>query len=205
MVVTRPGLTTTVRGEPRTDADVIAESYRRPDVFAVLYERYADALYRYAGRRLGAQAAEDVIADTFLSAFTHRHTYDPQRPDARPWLFGILTRAIARHFRTEQARYRALTRVPAEQPVDDSADRVAATVTASASRGRLAAALRDLPPEDRDVLLLYAWAQLTYEQIAQTLDIPVGTVRSRLHRVRRRLRERFDGRDPMSMEETDDV
>jgi RNA polymerase sigma factor (sigma-70 family) len=205
LVAPRQGLTAVVPGESLTDAGVIDQSHHRPDIFAVLYDRYAAALYRYAARRLGPQAAEDAVADTFLSAFAHRHTYDARRPDARPWLFGILTHAIARHFRTEQARYRALTRVASEPTVDDSADRVAATVTASASRGRLAAALGELPPDDRDVLLLYAWAELSYEQIAQTLDIPVGTVRSRLHRVRRTLRRRFDGRDPMSLEENDHV
>lgn len=186
------------------DAGVIEASLGRPDAFAVLYDRYSAVLYRYAYRRLGA-AAEDAVADTFLAAFSRRHTYDPRQADARPWLFGILTRELARHFRSEQARYRALARVPADGTEADSADRVAATVTASASRGRLAGALRDLPAEDRDTLLLFAWAQLSYEQIAHTLDIPVGTVRSRLNRVRRKLRDLFDGRDPLSLHEVDDA
>jgi RNA polymerase sigma factor (sigma-70 family) len=193
----------TVLGGDLTDADVIEASHRRPDVFGILYDRYAPGLYRYAYRRLGQETAEDVVADTFLAAFSRRHTFDGGYGDARPWLYGILTREIAGHFRREQARYRALARMSAEETVDDSADRVAATVTASANQGRLAGALRDLSAEDRDVLLLFAWAEMSYEQIARTLGIPIGTVRSRLHRVRRKLRDLFGGRDPLNLEEDD--
>jgi RNA polymerase sigma-70 factor (ECF subfamily) len=188
-----------------TDAAIIGRSDRTPDIFGVLYDRYAGQLHRFAYRRLGPEAAEDVVADTFLAAFRRRGSYDPARPDARPWLFGILTREIARYHRAEERRYRALARLTPVGPTDGQDDRVTAAVTARAARARLAEALRRLPAADRDTLLLHAWAQLSYEEIAETLAIPVGTVRSRLHRARRTLRDAFGGRDPMSLSEEQDV
>jgi RNA polymerase sigma-70 factor (ECF subfamily) len=180
----------------RTDAALLAESDRDPDAFAVLYDRYAGSLYRYAARRLGRDAAEDAVADTFLAAFARRQRYDPDRPDARPWLFGILTREIALRHRTEQARYRALRRAPIEHSTEGPAERVASGVTAQAARATLAAGLGQLADRDREVVLLLAWAELSQDEIARALDIPVGTVRSRLHRARRTLRAAFDGVDP---------
>jgi RNA polymerase sigma factor (sigma-70 family) len=67
-------------------------------------------------------------------------------------------------------------------------DRIAARLTAQAARRELAAALARLSPDQRDVLLLHAWAELDYEQVAEALGVPVGTVRSRLHRARSVLR-----------------
>src|SRR5215472_3715310 len=92
------------------DAAIIAESLAEPERFAVLYDRYAGQLYRYAGRRLGAADAEDLIAATFLAAFRARGLFDTARADARPWLFGILTTELAKQHRRERARLRAIAR-----------------------------------------------------------------------------------------------
>lgn len=173
----------------RADAAVIAASRDDAEEFGVIYDRYAAMLYRYAYRRLGQEHAEDVVAETFLAAFRHRGRYDVARQDARPWLFGIVTKEIARYRRAEEARYRALARAGAGEVVDGLADEVSLAVSAQAIRGRLADALRGLAPGDRDVLLLIAWSGLSYEEVAETMRIKVGTVRSRLHRARRRLRE----------------
>ena len=165
--------------------------------FAALYDRYARHLYRYAYQRAGGQFAEDLVADTFLAAFQQRGSYDPDRADVRPWLFGILTRKIARHHRSEQARYRAVARsVPEAELVESPADRVAARITAGAARVPLARALGRLSSGDRDVLLLVAWCDLSYDEVSVALDIPLGTVRSRLHRARRKVREALGGTDP---------
>src|SRR5262245_4377746 len=86
------------------DAAIIAESLADPERFAVLYDRYADQLYRYAGRRLGHADAEDIVAATFLAAFRARGRFDTTRLDARPWLFGILTKELAKQHRKERAR-----------------------------------------------------------------------------------------------------
>lgn len=170
------------------DAAIIARSLTEPENFALLYGRYAGPLYRYAYRRIGPEHAEDVVADTFVVAFRRRDTYDTSRGDARPWLFGIATKEIARWHRDEAARYRALARSGVVAVDDGMADAVADAVTAQAAGPALAAALAELAPGDRDVLLLAAWGELSYEEIAQTLEIKTGTVRSRLHRARRKVR-----------------
>lgn len=178
------------------DADLIECSLADPEAFAALFDRYSAMLFRYVSRRLGPEAAEDVVGETFLAAFSKRHRYDLAQPDARPWLFGIATKLVARHHRTEAVRYRALRRSPVDGPVEGPADRVAAGVTASASRPALAEALAGLPRRDLDVLLLVAWGDLSYEEVARALGIPVGTVRSRLNRARRKVRAALGGTDP---------
>ena len=173
------------------DAAIIASSIEEPEHFAALYGRYSGQLYRYAYRRVGPEHAEDVVADTFVAAFRRRDSYDVSRVDARPWLFGIATKEIARWHRAEAARYRAFARTGAAPDDDGMADAVAAAVSARAAGPALAEALAALSAGDRDVLLLAAWGDLTYEEIARTLEIRTGTVRSRLHRARRILRARL--------------
>ncbi|POM27490.1 ECF RNA polymerase sigma factor SigW [Actinomadura rubteroloni] len=182
--------------ETASDADLIRRSHDDPEAFAALFDRYAPMLYRYVARRLGPDPAEDLVGDTFLAAFGRRDRYDLDRADARPWLFGIVTKLVARHHRDEAARYRALRRSPAGGVQDDPADAVAAAVTAAAVRPRLAGALAALPRRDRDVLLLVAWADLNYAETAEALGIPVGTVRSRLNRARRKVRAALGDTDP---------
>jgi RNA polymerase sigma factor (sigma-70 family) len=172
-----------------SDAEVIEASWHRPDEFGALHDRHVTALYRYAYQRVGATAAEDLVADTFLTAFSQRRRYDLARKDARPWLFGILTHLIARWSRKEKIHYRAYARAAQVPVAEGVADRVADQVSAQALRGQLARALCGLRRADRDVLLLVAWGQLSYEEVAEALDIPVGTVASRLNRARRKVRE----------------
>lgn len=178
-----------------TDAEVIRASWQSPDWFGTLYDRYVGVLYGYACLRVGQGSAEDVVADTFLAAFAQRHGYDLTRGSARPWLFGILTNKIAERGRTEKIHYRAYARAWQNPVVDGIADRVADQVTAQAQRGRLAAALCRLNAADRHVLLLVAWGQLSYDEVAQALGIPPGTVASRLNRARRKVRAALDNED----------
>jgi RNA polymerase sigma-70 factor (ECF subfamily) len=113
--------------------------------------------------------------------------------EVRPWLFGIATNVVHGHRRTEQRRYKALARTPLERDADPvDTDELADRVAARSLRSSLAAALAALKPADRDVLLLVAWGQLSYEEIATVLAIPVGTVRSRLNRARRQTRALLD-------------
>lgn len=181
------------------DAALMRRSEREPEVFADLFDRHAPALRRYVARRLGPSLADDVVSDAFLTAFRHRHRYDPSRPDARPWLYGIAARLIKRHRRVELRFYRALVRTGVDEITEPYADQVDARV--SAQQAGLAQALAGLSPGDREVLLLVAWADMSYEDVARALDIPIGTVRSRLHRARAKTRkaltaareEAFDG------------
>ena len=176
-----------------TDAEVIEASWRAPERFGALHDRHLDALYRYAYQRVGPAAADDVVAETFLAAFAQRAGYDVGRADARPWLFGILTNKIARWRRTETAHYRAYARAPGGWTDEGVAERVAEQVSAQAMRRHLAAALGQLGQADRDVLLLIAWGQLSYDEVGQALRIPAGTVASRLNRARRKVRQALAG------------
>lgn len=198
----------TTRADAESDASVIARSRDEPEAFAALFDRHADAVHRYAARRLGGEVADDLMAETFTTAFQQRHRYDPARgagADARPWLFGIATNLVGRHRRAEARRFKAMARVPALADHDEPlADRAADRVVARAVRRELAAALAALPARHRDVLLLVAWGGLGYEEAAQALGIPVGTVRSRLHRARSKLREALGGSDPTALREVSD-
>ncbi|MGW0968013.1 RNA polymerase sigma factor [Streptomyces sp. NPDC002516] len=171
------------------DGHVIAQSLEHPELFARLYDRYAPDIHRYAARRLGVDAADDVTADTFLTAFRVRARYDVSRASARPWLYGIAAHLIGKQRRKEVRGLRALART-GQDPVaagwvEDTADLVA-------DRAPLADALAALSAADRHVLLLVAWADLTYQEVAEALGIPVGTVRSRLNRARRKVRAALD-------------
>ena len=189
---------TAVEADPTEvdDGAVIRSSLDEPERFAVLFDRYARQVHQYVSRRLGTQLADDIVGETFLIAFRRRETFDPARTLARPWLYGIATTLVARHRRNEERFLRALKRTGADPLPEPVAEAVARQVTAGAQERALAGALARLPRGDRDVLLLVAWADLSYEETAQTLDIPLGTVRSRLHRARRRLREALGGADP---------
>ena len=180
------------------DAAVVARSVRDPDQFAAIYDKYFVEVYRYIARRLGRDVADDLAAETFLIAFRKRDRLDPALGRVRPWLYGIATILVGQHRREETRRYRALARagrrVPASAESHD--DRVADAVTAERLGRQLATALADLGQGDRDVLLLVAISELSHQEIALALDIPYGTVGSRLNRARRELREALGGIDP---------
>lgn len=176
-------------GDPTDDGAIIALSLQDPEQFATVFRRHAPDIHRYVVRRLGSTAAEDVVAETFLTAFRLRARYRPDRPDARPWLYGIATNLIGRHRRVEVRQYYALARTGLDPVTEPFTDRADARVSAGAENRRLAAALAKLPAGHRDALLLVAWGDLSYEQAAVALGVPVGTVRSRLSRARGRLRQ----------------
>jgi len=175
------------------DADVIERSWDDPEQFAALFDRHAPRIHRYVARRAGREVADDLVAETFLAAFAKRRGYDLGYADAGPWLYGIATNLVGQHRRDEVRQFRIRQAAIPELDVPGHAERVAGDVTARALRGLLAAALARLPGGDRDVLILIAWEQLTYAETARALGIPVGTVRSRLSRVRTRLREEIAG------------
>ncbi|MFG2090974.1 RNA polymerase sigma factor [Spirillospora sp. NPDC048824] len=190
-------------GADAPDAVAIVRSRRDPAAFAEIFHRHFAAIHGYAARRLGVDAADDIAAETFLTAFRKRGRFDPERGTVRPWLYGIATRLIGLHRRAESRRYRALARTPAEHTEDGHEDVIAARVTAGGVGADLGDALARLPRGDRDVLLLIALADLSYEEVGQALGLKTGTVASRLHRARRRLRESLGGVNPtLIIEET---
>ncbi|MCX4975487.1 RNA polymerase sigma factor [Streptomyces sp. NBC_00620] len=186
------------------DAEVVAQSLEEPELFARLYDRYAPDIHRYATRRLGAGAADDITAETFLIAFRTRVRYDTDRPNARPWLYGIAGNLIGKQRRAEVRALRALARTGHDPVAESWAERADARVTAQSAHAPLAGALVGLSAGDRHVLLLVAWADLTYTEVAEALGIPVGTVRSRLNRARRKVRSAL-GADPAFTLDTTEV
>jgi RNA polymerase sigma-70 factor (ECF subfamily) len=183
------------------DAAVIQLSRHEPEQFTVLFRRHAPQLQRYVVRRLGPDAADDIVAETFLLAFRQRERYDQTRPDARPWLYGIATNLIGRHRRSEIRLYRALTRTGADPVTEPFTDRVDDRVSAGNVSRLLADALARLSAELRDTLLLAAWSDLSYDEVAAALGVPVGTVRSRLSRARSKLRKTLGDADPSALTE----
>jgi len=172
-----------------TDAVVIAASHERPTAFTAVFDRHYDAVHRYLARRVATDLADDLAADTFAIAFRLRDRYDGAHDDARPWLFGIATNLVRHHRRSEARRLRAYERVQTIESTELDEDRVVGRADAALALPRVARALRRIPDGERDALLLLAWADLSYDEIARALDIPIGTVRSRIHRGRERLRE----------------
>ncbi|WP_326567700.1 RNA polymerase sigma factor [Amycolatopsis rhabdoformis] len=159
--------------------------------FEDLFTRHAGELYRYLSRWVGA-AADDLVADTFVAALKGRATYEPARATARAWLFGIATNLLHTHLRSKSRESTATGRLGSfvATDVESHERRVVERLVAEDDARALATALAALSADDRDVLLLTSWARLDSNEVAAALGIPVGTVRSRLHRVRRTLRVR---------------
>lgn len=175
---------------PKSDAAMIRASLDEPACFGQLFDRHATVVFRYLVRRAGVDEAESLLGDVFRVAFEKRSTYDGERPNALPWLYGIATNLLAHHRRSEARRIGATARLLARQrPADDPNDQVVARLDAAELWPHVADAVALLPAGERDALLLYVWEELNYDEIATALGVPVGTVRSRLNRARLSLRE----------------
>jgi RNA polymerase sigma-70 factor (ECF subfamily) len=158
--------------------------YSFDDVFTAEFS----SLHAYFARRLGASTAEELTAETFATAYRRWGDLDPSRA-VRPWLYGIAANLVRHHWRRERRMLRAYARSgidPAVAEDDISSDRLDAQAGAV-----LAAALAELRDQEREILLLYAWAELTDAEIADALELPLGTVKSRLSRARQHIRNRL--------------
>jgi RNA polymerase sigma factor (sigma-70 family) len=159
--------------------------------FDEAFEAEFAPLHRYLARRVGTSAADELAAETFAVAFRNWEHLDPARP-VQPWLYGIAANLMRHHWRKERRMLRAYARtgvdpvLPAEDEADERAD-------AGVRHRELAAALAGLRREEREILLLHAWAELTDAEIADALDLPVGTIKSRLSRTREKLRNQLHG------------
>ncbi len=168
------------------DADdhLVARSLHEPNAFEDLVGRHGTRLHDYLRRR-APNEADDLLCEVWLAAFAARGSYDPRRGEVVGWLFGITRNVLLGWFRAQR---RASGHTPAgTEPVHDDWAAVDRRLDASGMRPALHAALGTLSPDDREVLLLVAWEQLTPTEVAGALGIPAGTARSRLHRARSRL------------------
>ncbi|MBC6466884.1 RNA polymerase sigma factor [Actinomadura alba] len=186
-------------GDPaRTyESTVIELSREHPERFGEIFDAHFAEIYRYVVSRLGPGPAEDVVADTFLTAFHKRARYDAGRASVRTWLYGIATKLVGKHRRTEIRALRAIGRRGPDPDDGGHEDRVITQVSAQGLRPEIAAAVAALSRGERDVLLLVALAGFSHDEISAALGIPYGTVGSRLNRARRKLRDALGGTNPM--------
>lgn len=172
-----------------SDAEVISRSIADGEQFAAIFDRHFARVYRFFEWRVARDAADELAGEVFRVAFERRSSYDVERGDCLPWLYGIALNLLRRHQRTQARHARAVARIPAPPMSDGFVDDAVARVDASVMSAELTSTLEGLTEGERDVLLLVAWEDLSYEEVADVLRVPLGTVRSRLHRGRRKLRE----------------
>jgi RNA polymerase sigma factor (sigma-70 family) len=171
-----------------SDSAAIAGSLDRPEGFATIFDRHYLAVHRYLARRARAQA-DDLASMTFVVAFERRGSFRPNSTSALPWLFGIATNLMHERHRVERRERGALSLLGSELDAAEGSWRVAGD---DDHTDQLTRALATLDSAQLDVLLLYAWEELSYEEIAEALSVPLGTVRSRLARARAHLRSRLE-------------
>src|SRR5580658_6561100 len=161
-----------------SDAELIVRSLAGDaEAFAEVISRHEAAVGAYLVRRAGREVAGDLLGEVWLAALRSRKNYDGSFPDARPWLFGVALNTLRRYWRSR----------PAEEPVPDLTGLAAGWDPWPAVDDRvdtetvLRAALAKLRPQEREVLTLVAWEDLTVSGAARALGIPPGTARRYLH------------------------
>jgi RNA polymerase sigma-70 factor (ECF subfamily) len=159
------------------------------DAFGRLFERHAKSIYNYCFRRLGDWAiAEDMLSVVFLEAWRRRNKELPESK-VLPWLYGIATNVIRNQRRAERRFAAALRRMPGQPQQENFVELSDERLDDERRMARAIDLLAKLPRHEREVFALCAWMELSYEDAALALAVPVGTVRSRLSRARQRLRE----------------
>ncbi|MCO5974369.1 RNA polymerase sigma factor [Actinoallomurus soli] len=167
------------------DAELIARSLDGDqDAFVEVVRRHEAAVGAYLARRVGRDSAEDLLGEVWVAAFKSRAKYDRAFSDARPWLIGVAHNTIRRHWRSR----------PAEEPVADMSivasgwDPWAAVDSRVDGESVLRRALALLGPQQREIVTLVAWEDLTVAEAGRVLGMPSGTARRRLHEARTALR-----------------
>lgn len=179
-----------------SDADLIARSWGDADAFAELFTRHFRAVFVFAARRVHRDDAEEVAGEVLRRAFERRRHYDVSKRDARPWLYGIALNVIRHHQRSFVRGSAAVARLDdGHGLVPDHMTAVVDQLDAERELPIVARAIRRLPADEMDPLLLRAWEGLSYADIAIALNIPIGTVRSRINRARSRLRRALEPSD----------
>ncbi|GAB3411688.1 RNA polymerase sigma factor [Flindersiella endophytica] len=174
---------------PRTDAALAAEIRDDPDhTFGLLFEHYSPLIYNYAFRQTASwDLAEEITSTVFLEAWRSRHRLRVENDSVLPWLYGIATNVCRRQRRTLFRRGHAIRRLPPVLDEPDHADDVAGRLDDERRMADVLAVIDRLPTVERDVVVLVVWEELDYRSAAVALGVPIGTVRSRLNRARRRL------------------
>ena len=168
-----------------------------PESLAILFDEHADRIYNFCFRRTASWVmAEDAMSAVFLEVWRIRDRATTHDGAVLPWLYGVATNVCRNASRSHRRQLALVSRLPDPAPGLDHADDVADRVDDERQMGRLVAAMRQLSVRHQQVLTLVAWDGLTYEQAAAALEVPIGTVRSRLSRSRQRLTEILARSDP---------
>lgn len=179
-------------------ARAVVASVEDPTRFGEIFDRHHRVIWRYLARTVGTDRADDLTGDVFAAAFGARDRFDPTRGQVRAWLYGIAANHVRVANRSDGRARRAFGRVAAER---SAADEVSAVAEVSAVDEadwhadrikRVRAAMLTLPEDELETLTLVVWEELSYREVAAALDIPIGTVRSRIARARTRLRDLVD-------------
>jgi RNA polymerase sigma factor (sigma-70 family) len=161
-----------------------------PESFGDLFERHAPDIYGFCFRRTGdGRASEDLTQAVFLEAWRRRNEVELAPEDVRPWLFGVALNLVRNQRRSLRRHRAALARLPRPRADADVGDDLAQRLDDEQRAREVLERVRRLSRGEQDVVALCAWAELTYDQAAKVLGVPVGTVRSRLARARARLKE----------------
>jgi RNA polymerase sigma-70 factor (ECF subfamily) len=155
------------------------------------YAAHAPAIFSFLARRVGRHQAEDLTAQVFVEALEAHTRFDPERGTVRAWLFGIAQNLMRNQVRKEQRAFEVFARSGFDPIDDDPMGAAESRLVATDEWPGVAAALADLAPLDRDVLFLYCFGELDYAEIGEALGLPVGTVSSKMHRIRKKLRRRL--------------
>ena len=178
------------------DAEAILDSLSHPEAFAQIFDEHFPWLYGFCTRRVGAISAEDVVGETFRRAFERRHQFDTSRSSARPWLIAIAMNIIRNESRRQERERSAVARASLELAAREVPDvTVPDSLGAEALLQRVQRGLVHLPGAEYESLTLFVWDELSYEEIAEATAVPVGTVRSRIHRARQRLQVSLETAD----------
>lgn len=177
-----------------SDARIIGRSLVEPHVFEEIFNRHYRTIYRYVARRLGRDAADDIASDVFLRAFDGRGRYDQNRGSCVPWLYGIASNVCRTTARSRFREAKAVRRLEAVGSSLDHAERIAWRLDAqdAVAEFGLIDAINALGIDERETLYLHTFSELSYPEIAQAMDVPTGTVKSRLSRTKAKLREPFE-------------
>jgi RNA polymerase sigma factor (sigma-70 family) len=173
------------------DDDVLWSRSREGDAeaFGVLFERHAKAIYNYCFRRVGDWSqAEDLVSIVFLETWRRRDK-ELAADKVLPWLYGVATNVLRNRRRAERRFASAIKRLPVPQPQPDFADDVDERVDDQRRMRQALQTIEELSIHEQDVFALCVWEGMSYEHAAAALNVPVGTVRSRLSRARQHLRE----------------
>lgn len=159
--------------------------------FGTLFDRHANSIYSYCFRRTADWAlAEDLTSIVFLETWRRRNDVQLKDGALLPWLYGVATNVIRNHRRSIRRYHAALRRVPRSEPEPDFAGDLTDRHAGDATQMRdILAAVGRLPAREQDVLALCVWQELTGAEAAAALGVPESTIRSRLFRARKRLRQ----------------